>query len=326
MVSKVSGNVLQDVKLRAAKMKNHIPDSELFGSENCRKYFRGLAQTLLGKRTKVNLFYDPESSVTGFTNGDTITVNAANTVISHYKTQLGRFQTALGVLFHEIAHCIYMDFNARNSVQQTVLKGRLWPSMPAAETEDQEDSLERIAEALSDERMANLLFSILMELDNVISDAHDENCMMRDHGEMVTTGILHAREAMKARCLPLEDLLEANAPPFQIMLSLILEYARFYDIVVLKPETLESEYALKLHEIENLIYNATEEDDVEEQFNNMNRILLFLWPYIEEELKSNNEDRDISDVIIDYYASYNAYTASLTAAAKVGKQTLLDYL
>ena len=45
-----------------------------------------------------------------------------------------------------------------------------------------------------------------------------------------------------------------------------------------------------------------------------------------EELKSNNEDRDISDVIIDYYASYNAYTASLTAAAKVGKQTLLDYL
>ena len=45
-----------------------------------------------------------------------------------------------------------------------------------------------------------------------------------------------------------------------------------------------------------------------------------------EELKSNNEDRDISDIIIDYYASYNAYTASLTAAAKVGKQTLLDYL
>ena len=45
-----------------------------------------------------------------------------------------------------------------------------------------------------------------------------------------------------------------------------------------------------------------------------------------EELKSNNENRDISDIIIDYYASYNAYTASLTAAAKVGKQTLLDYL
>ena len=45
-----------------------------------------------------------------------------------------------------------------------------------------------------------------------------------------------------------------------------------------------------------------------------------------EELKSSNDDREISDVIIDYYASYNAYTSSLTAAAKVGKQTLLDYL
>lgn len=45
-----------------------------------------------------------------------------------------------------------------------------------------------------------------------------------------------------------------------------------------------------------------------------------------EELKSSNDDREISDIIIDYTASYNAYTSSLTAAAKVGKQTLLDYL
>ena len=45
-----------------------------------------------------------------------------------------------------------------------------------------------------------------------------------------------------------------------------------------------------------------------------------------EELKSNNDNRDISDIIIDYYAAYNAYTASLTAASKVGQQTLLNYL
>jgi flagellar hook-associated protein 3 FlgL len=45
-----------------------------------------------------------------------------------------------------------------------------------------------------------------------------------------------------------------------------------------------------------------------------------------EELKSENDNRDISDIIIDYYAAYNAYTASLTAASKVGQQTLLNYL
>jgi flagellar hook-associated protein 3 FlgL len=45
-----------------------------------------------------------------------------------------------------------------------------------------------------------------------------------------------------------------------------------------------------------------------------------------EELKSNNDNRDISDIIIDYYAAYNAYTSSLTAASKVGSQTLLNYL
>jgi flagellar hook-associated protein 3 FlgL len=45
-----------------------------------------------------------------------------------------------------------------------------------------------------------------------------------------------------------------------------------------------------------------------------------------EELKTENDNRDISDIIIDYYAAYNAYTASLTAAAKVNSQTLLNYL
>ena len=45
-----------------------------------------------------------------------------------------------------------------------------------------------------------------------------------------------------------------------------------------------------------------------------------------QELKSTNEDRDISDIIIDYYASYNAYQASLTAASKLGERSLLDYI
>ena len=45
-----------------------------------------------------------------------------------------------------------------------------------------------------------------------------------------------------------------------------------------------------------------------------------------EELKSTNEDRDLSDIIIDYTAVYNAYKASLTAASKVGQTSLLDYL
>ena len=45
-----------------------------------------------------------------------------------------------------------------------------------------------------------------------------------------------------------------------------------------------------------------------------------------EELKSNNEDRDISDIIIDYYASYNAYTSSLTAAGKLNETNLLKFI
>lgn len=45
-----------------------------------------------------------------------------------------------------------------------------------------------------------------------------------------------------------------------------------------------------------------------------------------EKLKSNNEDRELSDIIIDYTASYTAYQASLLASSKANQQTLLNYL
>ena len=45
-----------------------------------------------------------------------------------------------------------------------------------------------------------------------------------------------------------------------------------------------------------------------------------------EDLKSSNEDRDISDIIIDYTTAYTAYTASLTAASKISSTSLLNYI
>lgn len=45
-----------------------------------------------------------------------------------------------------------------------------------------------------------------------------------------------------------------------------------------------------------------------------------------ETLKSANEDRELSDIIIDYTAAYNAYQASLQAASKINQNTLLNYI
>lgn len=48
--------------------------------------------------------------------------------------------------------------------------------------------------------------------------------------------------------------------------------------------------------------------------------------YTVKNLKSTNEDKELSDIVIDYTSAYTAYQASLQAAAKVEKQTLLDYI
>lgn len=45
-----------------------------------------------------------------------------------------------------------------------------------------------------------------------------------------------------------------------------------------------------------------------------------------ETLKSANEDRELSDIIIDYTAAINAYQGSLQAAAKINQNTLLNFI
>ena len=44
------------------------------------------------------------------------------------------------------------------------------------------------------------------------------------------------------------------------------------------------------------------------------------------ELRSNNEDEELSDVTIDYTSAYTAYQASLQAASKIEQMSLLDYM
>ena len=43
-------------------------------------------------------------------------------------------------------------------------------------------------------------------------------------------------------------------------------------------------------------------------------------------LQSDNDDVDLSQIILDYTSAYTAYQASLTAASKLGQVSLLNYI
>ncbi len=45
-----------------------------------------------------------------------------------------------------------------------------------------------------------------------------------------------------------------------------------------------------------------------------------------QELQSTNDDMDLSNIILRYTAAYTAYQSSLTAAGRLGQQTLLNYI
>ena len=45
-----------------------------------------------------------------------------------------------------------------------------------------------------------------------------------------------------------------------------------------------------------------------------------------EELKSTNDDMDLSEILMRYTSAYTAYQSSLVAAGKLGDVTLLNYI
>jgi flagellar hook-associated protein 3 FlgL len=44
------------------------------------------------------------------------------------------------------------------------------------------------------------------------------------------------------------------------------------------------------------------------------------------ELKSKNDNLDLSEIIINYTAAYTAYQSSLQAAGRLGEMSLLNYI
>ena len=286
----ISRNILTEIQRRANKME--IPDDVLYSSEEFGRYFQDTANTVLSdkvERVRLHTFYDPDSEITGFTDGNSICINTANAVANHDTSQEGRFLTNLGLLFHECAHILYTDFEGDGRAMEAVRNGQFWPVAPNPMDRSQREALLELSKAMQDPQLTPVIVSVVQNLQNIIADAHDEACICSHSGSMINNGINAAAMSLRASATPLETMVERNASPLNIMLSLILQYVRFYDIIVLEEASKRSEYGKKLQEISQTLIQCRFTDDTEEKMNGINQILLTLWPYLKEALEQQRE-------------------------------------
>lgn len=270
---------------------SHVDDKELFTSAAFKEYMRSLIISLTHSPCTLHLWYDPEDRTTAYTDGNTIYVNAGHGMSRDLLTQNQRALAIAGLVSHECAHKIYLDFGMMREVENAVMNGMLYGSNPVAgklSTLDKE-VLKNMSRAIQDPRQQKIFLYVYHQIDNIIADAHDEACLCRDFGGIVPQGIMILEQHLKSRMLSFEALMASGNQELSNIFNLMLSLARYDSIFALnEKEAQEHDVVKSLMKVKPFIKLAREEDDYEIRSSYINRCILFLWGYIQKIMDQMN--------------------------------------
>jgi|GEM_PF-4300373 len=226
------------------------------------------------------------------TYGKTIYLDTNNLLTRNFSAYQNKVFAILGYLFHELAHVLYFDIKGEFAAMQALKVGR----MPFAG--DKRDQMEsgrirgEIMAAMKQAEFAALIQKLYSDLANVISDAHDEEKMCRCHSAFVKKSILTLREGLFSNLPSLESLIECGEhTPLTIMTALLLQYARFGSVFVLREETVEASWYIQaLGNVQGYLDTAKATDDLAVKYGCINVIVEHLWPFLHMSVALEAED------------------------------------
>lgn len=280
----------------ANEKKEAMSEVDVLMSPQMHKYLSTLADTMLFGRAQspsiIVIADDPQ--ITASTNGYRITLNALSGMCQDFTTPETRFAAFMGMLYHELSHILYNDFDAFNGAIDNLKNGVLPGEMPVASNDEEQTALDDMLTALKDANFAPIFCKVFNELDNTVADRHDEDKLIEEYGGTARESISLMREHLFAEALPVEfahQAIEAERlTKLEAMDWLLLDYVRFGRIACNVPELEKtSELVKTLISIADHAENAYRTDDPNRKFTELNYIMLALWPYIREELDRMQE-------------------------------------
>lgn len=277
-------SIWRQIRVGANEMSEKLTDADIYTSEAFRSHVQATVDSMtmdLDKHISVSLMHNPNSDITACTDGNNLFQNTANSVITWYKLPSSRFATVMGIVYHELAHIRFHDFRADALADKELEEnGTLYGRMPEP---DDETELDEMKEALKHPEYRKVFKSLRNELVNCLIDAHDEERMSDYYGGIVARGIEMVASSLQGQLHTLEGYTNNKNEPLSIMTSLVLQFARFGEILVADEQTLyTNEYAKKLTDISQAIELATNTDNPKELYAQINVMLLFMWPYIKD--------------------------------------------
>lgn len=292
-------SIRDKIKRLAADKIDDVTEKQIMESPELKKYLSGLARTITGiESLSVNVDYgDPDGDI-GWTDSSQIYLNSNADMFRFYEKLEARFVAMMGVGFHEMAHCVFLDFNEEQKAMAYLEDGNFYGDEPKNMTAQEDADWSDMVKALKDETTRPIFLKVFHEVSNIISDKHDEDCIMRKHGSFVAEPIYLARRSLQSNFKPFEDMDEklrlGKGSDLSFAYNLLLEITRFDSIVCWDNANVEtSRFGSLLGATRKHARIACVTDDPMRKYAEMNYIMLAFWPFIRAEIqKMQNQSKD----------------------------------
>lgn len=280
------------LKALANKKESELQELEIYLSHNTKEHLEALAKSITEKKIVVNVV--PRGDFVAFTNGNTITINCMSGVCRSYATLKERWIAFMGLFYHEISHIVFLDFEKSEQILNTVDNGTFYGKEPATGSQEDEDALQEMKEAMSNTAFRPVFGKVFHDLENIIADKHDEDRLMEKYRGMVPAGIVKVRDSLLFDA-GLFDETESSIAAKEIselsgFYEALLTYSRFGMIPMKEDLWQKSDVLSSLSQCQSDIDFACWTDSMDERFECINNIAFTAWKYIKKEL-DKVEDR-----------------------------------
>lgn len=277
----------QTLRKRRNDIKKKLTDEEIFCSKKFLSEINSMNRFLLmgtGRRINTTIYYDPSDQNVACTDNNSELINAANHITVSFPTRELKTLSIVGLNGHEIGHVKFSDFDDLNVYAQALNDCQFYPDEPIPDTEEQEEFLNEWKDYIKNnkEATAAIVSNVALSLNNAIEDVWMEAKMCVSYPGDIRKGIeLNAFRMMEQK-ESIEKMVRDKAADFDIMFSLVLQYARHGEIN--NWEQTSNRYTEFLDDVSEIIEDAIVDDDHKNRKAAINQILLFMWPELKKEI------------------------------------------
>ncbi|MDO4336463.1 MAG: hypothetical protein Q4C91_00040 [Eubacteriales bacterium] len=275
-------------KKQIQTMLVNLTDREFFLS---RSYYEDISKTVrwLGQRQDICLVLDyneKEEADIAYTNGKKLYLNTANQITRILPERTDKIKSHKGFAAHECGHLRFSDFNRRGRYLGGFLKWLVYPNPPEARLSYEKKAWEEMKGYLKSHNLvaAMVIKETAAHINNLLEDVYIESCMCREYQGSIQNNLQRNAEIMLSHIPTEAERRAQKSNGLTIMQDMLLRYARAGDT---EAETAYSrQYRSRLNACKKIIDEAVVSDDPDIRYTATNRLMLKLWKYIKQTIKT----------------------------------------